>query len=127
MPRFLLVKVKEKSVKNFHIFSLVMLLTWVSYLGYITLQSFKHPKHVYGHWLEVDVPPYLAEELIFSPEGVYRNDRLITTHFGFDGEEVQIQTGQGLFVFTLVIKDSSSRLIQIHPSFPIKTFALTNL
>lgn len=96
----------------------VMLVTCVqSYRSYID------PANVYGNWIEIGAPEYQIEVLTLSPEGVYRNHRLISTDFEFDGKNIRFITGNGISVYRLSGTYESPQLSHDEPPpMPIQRF-----
>ncbi|MCL9781981.1 DUF2850 domain-containing protein [Vibrio sp. S4M6] len=74
-------------------------------------------KHVYGLWIEVGTPSYDTEVIKINEVGVYKNSHLITTHFDFNGTELEINTGKGRTVYALD-KDDPNILKRTQPRLP---------
>lgn len=90
------------------------ILIYFSYMNYID------PKHVYGSWVEIGAPSYDTDILLLGESGVYRNSRLVTTEFDFNGKEITIKTGSGRSVYLLTGKRDSPQLKRIEPMIPSK-------
>ncbi|MGF1695542.1 DUF2850 domain-containing protein [Vibrio kyushuensis] len=91
-------------------------------LTYFSYQEYVNPEHVYGSWIEIGSPKYDTDILTLSADGVFRNKRLITTTFNFDGKEINLNTGQGEFIYQLSGTPNSPQIKRVHPSGPIKRF-----
>ncbi|WP_211918218.1 DUF2850 domain-containing protein [Vibrio sp. B1REV9] len=89
-----------------------------SYLNYID------PNNVYGDWFEIGAPPYKTEQLSFTPDGVFRNHRLISTQFEFDGKHISIATGAGLTQYQISGSHLSPQIRRIKPALPDQRFVL---
>ncbi|WP_165313513.1 DUF2850 domain-containing protein [Vibrio ziniensis] len=89
------------------------------YFGY---QSYTNPSQVYGSWIEINAPGYRTEVLTLNDQGVFRNHRLISTSFEYDGKNIKIETGQGRSIYALAGTDKSPQLKRIQPSSPIQRF-----
>ncbi|MGC9460289.1 DUF2850 domain-containing protein [Vibrio genomosp. F10] len=113
---------KEQIIKS-AIFSVIAILS-VSFssLIYFSYQNFINPEHVYGNWIEIGSPKYDTDILLLSDSGVYRNKRLITTRFDFNGEKIEIETGKGMFIYELAGTPNSPQLKRIYPNSPTKRF-----
>ncbi|WP_235431362.1 MULTISPECIES: DUF2850 domain-containing protein [Vibrio] len=101
----------------------VLLALCFSSLIYLSYQDYVHPRNVYGKWIEVDAPDYNTDVLFLNERGVYRNERLISTRFLFDGTTVTIKTGQGNYVYQVAGSDNKPLLKRLEPSIPPKRFA----
>ncbi|NAW68804.1 DUF2850 domain-containing protein [Vibrio sp. V27_P1S3P104] len=93
-----------------------------SMLIYFSYQDYTHPKHVYGSWIEIGTPPHLTEVLTFNEQGVFRNERLISTQFGFDGRSIEVTTGSGITIYQLSGTQKSPQLRRIEPLIPHQRF-----
>jgi len=91
-------------------------------LLYFSYQDYVHPKHVYGRWIEVGAPPYQTEVLELNANGVFRNERLIATHFEFDGKQVFIETGRGASIYQIAGTFDSPQLRRLQPNSPTQRF-----
>ncbi|WP_420855740.1 DUF2850 domain-containing protein [Vibrio tetraodonis] len=89
---------------------------------YFSYKDYIHPKHVYGRWIEIGTPEYDTEILTFSERGVFRNERLITTDFGYDGTLITVTTGSGQTVYQVAGTPKSPQLKRITPSSPTQRF-----
>ena len=108
-----------KTAAVFILSSLAIAFGALIYFGY---QDFTHPKHVYGRWIELGVPSYQTEILVLNSEGVFRNQRLIATKFGFDGKQVTIETGNGSSIYKIAGTHNSPQLKRIVPDYPSQSF-----
>lgn len=91
-------------------------------LLYFSYQDYIHPKHVYGRWIEVGAPPYQTEVLELNANGVFRNERLVATHFEFDGKQVFIETGRGTSIYQIAGTFDSPQLRRLQPNSPTQRF-----
>ncbi|MGY2572345.1 DUF2850 domain-containing protein [Vibrio sp. C8] len=89
------------------------------YFGY---QAYTNPSQVYGSWIEINAPGYRTEVITLSDQGVFRNHRLISTSFEYDGKNIKIETGQGRSVYALAGTENSPQLKRIQPASPIQRF-----
>ncbi len=100
------------------------LLALTSYFLHLSYQNSRAPEQIYGEWIEIGAPPYQTELLTFSPDGVYRNHRLITTTFDFDGKVITLYTGLGKTAYQRSGSHLSPQLRRIEPSVPDQRFIL---
>jgi len=89
------------------------------YFGY---QSYTNPSQVYGSWIEINAPEYQTDILTLNARGVFRNNRLISTSFNYDGKNIEIETGKGTTIYALAGTQNSPQLKQIQPGSPIQRF-----
>jgi len=89
---------------------------YFSYLSYI------NPKQVYGSWVELNAPDYRQEILTLNDKGVFRNNRLVSTSFEYDGKNIEIKTGKGRAIYALAGTTSSPQLKRIQPALPVQRF-----
>ncbi len=89
------------------------------FFGY---QSYTSPKQVYGSWIEINAPGYHTEILTLNDQGVFRNHRLVSTNFDYDGKKIEIQTGKGVSIYALAGTENSPQLKRIKPSSPAQRF-----
>lgn len=89
------------------------------YFGY---QDYTNPSQVYGSWIEINAPEYRTEVLTLNDQGVFRNHRLISTSFEYDGKNIKIDTGQGRSIYALAGTNNSPQLKRIQPASPIQRF-----
>lgn len=106
---------KELVFKSVFWSSLSILGVAFAMLLYVSYQDYVNPKHVFGSWIEIGAPNYQTEVLRFNEQGVYRNDRLISTNFEFDGAAITIRTGNGIFVYELSGTFNSPQLKRTQP------------
>lgn len=85
-------------------------------------RDFVDPKHVYGSWIEIGTPEYQTEILTLNDQGVFRNGRMVSTQFEFDGKTVEIKTGRGVSVYQLAGTPRSPQLKRLDPRLPIQRF-----
>jgi hypothetical protein len=93
-----------------------------SALTYYSYQEYVHPKHVYGSWIEIGGPSYNRDVITLTEDGVFRNKRLITTKFEFDGKKIQLETGGGKYIYQLAGTPNSPQLKRVSPAGPIQRF-----
>lgn len=93
-----------------------------SSLIYFSYSDYVDPKHTYGTWIEVGAPPYSTEILTLNKQGVFRNHRLISTNFEFDGERIFVKTGSGTTIYQIAGTFSSPQLRRIQPNTPAQRF-----
>ncbi|EJK2991739.1 DUF2850 domain-containing protein [Vibrio cholerae] len=113
---------KELVFKSVFWSSLSILGVAFAMLLYVSYQDYVNPKHVFGSWIEIGAPNYQTEVLRFNEQGVYRNDRLISTNFEFDGTAITIRTGSGIFVYELSGTFNSPQLKRTQPINPVQRF-----
>ncbi|MBU2899197.1 DUF2850 domain-containing protein [Vibrio hepatarius] len=101
---------------------LVALAVAFSSILYFSYKDYIHPKNVYGRWIEIGTPEYDTEILTFSKRGVFRNERLITTDFEFDGTLITVTTGSGKSVYQVSGTFESPQLKRLTPSHPNQRF-----
>lgn len=92
------------------------LLLLFSYRDYVS------PKQVYGSWIEIGAPSYQTEVLTFNEHGVFRNDRMVSTDFDYDGKNIEVETGLGVTIYQVTGTQKSPQLKRIEPSIPIQRF-----
>ncbi|WP_182026125.1 DUF2850 domain-containing protein [Vibrio rotiferianus] len=90
----------------------------LSYLDYID------PDKIYGEWIEIGAPPYQTEVLLFSADGVFRNNRFVATNFEFDGKLITLNTGLGKTVYQISGSHLSPQIRRIEPRIPDQRFIL---
>lgn len=100
------------------------LITVTAYQLYASYLDYIDPDKVYGEWIEIGAPPYKAEQLSFTPEGVFRNHRLISTQFEFDGKRISVTTGVGPTIYQLSGSHLSPQIRRIKPALPNQRFIL---
>lgn len=93
-----------------------------SSLIYFSYQDYVNPKHVYGTWVEIGTPAYNTETLTFDANGVFRNHRLISTTFEFDGEKIHLTTGSGSAIYQIAGTFDSPQLRRLEPAIPVQRF-----
>ncbi|SJZ99616.1 Protein of uncharacterised function (DUF2850) [Vibrio cincinnatiensis] len=91
-------------------------------LIYFSYQDYVHPKQVYGSWIEIGTPAHLTEVLTFNEQGVFRNERLISTQFAFDGRNIEVTTGGGMAIYQLSGTQRSPQLRRVEPLIPHQRF-----
>lgn len=91
-------------------------------LLFFSYNDYVHPKNVYGRWIEIGTPGYNTEVLTFNERGVYRNDRLITTTFDFDGKVITVTTGGGISIYQIAGTFKSPQLRRLEPNSPTQRF-----
>lgn len=89
-----------------------------SLILYFSYKDYVRPSNVYGTWIEIGAPPYNTERLKFSEHGVYRNGRLIATHFEFDGSTIEVKTGRGVSIYEISGTHESPQLRRLVPNSP---------
>lgn len=93
--------------------------------GALLLFSYKDyvdPKHVHGSWIEIGAPSYQTEVLTFDERGVFRNNRLVSTNFDYNGKNIEVETGLGITIYQVTGTMKSPQLKRIEPSSPIQRF-----
>ncbi|PMK00894.1 DUF2850 domain-containing protein [Vibrio sp. 10N.261.55.A7] len=113
---------REQTVKATLFTILSVLGVSFAYLTYYSYQEYVHPRNVYGSWIEIGTPSYDSDILTLSENGVFRNKRLITTTFQFNGKEINLKTGQGTFTYQIAGTPNSPQLKRVHPDGPVKRF-----
>lgn len=72
-------------------------------------QQVSHPPTlIYGTWVEGNVAPYLAENIVINQSGVTVNGGVVSTKFSFDGETFRYQHGTEERVFRFGLGNFSS-------------------
>lgn len=113
---------KTSAIKTAAILVFLLLLLGFSSLLYFSYQDYVHPKHVYGRWIEVGAPPYQTEVLTLNSQGVFRNNRLVSTQFEFDGKRITVYTGSGRAVYQIAGTFDSPQLRRLEPNSPTQRF-----
>ncbi|WP_029560179.1 DUF2850 domain-containing protein [Vibrio parahaemolyticus] len=111
-----------KMVKSAFVIFVCSLVAFFTYQLHVSYQDYINPEHVYGEWIEIGAPPYQTERLIFTSDGVYRNHRLITTEFAFDGKVITLNTGLGETAYQLSGSHLSPQIRRIEPRIPDQRF-----
>ena len=93
-----------------------------SVMVYYSYQDYIDPKHVYGQWLEVGTATYNRDTLELNTNGVFRNQRLVATQFKFDGENIFVATGSGVFIYRITGTHHSPQLNRVQPKSPTQRF-----
>lgn len=88
----------------------------------VSYQEYTSPKNVYGSWIEIGTPSYSTEVLTLNTNGVFRNNRLVSTQFEYDGEQIVINTGIGVTIYQLTGTTNSPQLKRIKPAMPLQRF-----
>ena len=78
---------------------------------------------IYGYWKEHDVAQYAAESFEVRPLGIYRDGRLVTTQYCWDGQTLSYQLGEEHYSY-LYYKNN---FIRQQPAHYISTFVRTPL
>ena len=99
---------------------LAVLTVSFSTLIYFSYQDYVDPKQVYGDWIEIGAPSYDTDIITLNENGVYKNSRLVTTEFGFDGNEISIKTGGGETIYIVAGSFDSPQLKRVVPANPSK-------
>ena len=71
-------------------------------------------KNIYGHWVEQHVAPYMSDSYTIKPEGIYRDGRMLTSKFSFNGTELEFESG-GVEHEFIVISESFNRMRRLRP------------
>lgn len=91
-------------------------------LIYQSYQESIDPKRVYGRWLEVGTSANTRYTIEFNETGVFRNNRLVTTKFEFNGNKIFIATGSGEYIYQLSNVKDIPRLRRLQPNSPTQHF-----
>uniref|UniRef100_UPI001C04EBC7 DUF2850 domain-containing protein n=1 Tax=Vibrio anguillarum TaxID=55601 RepID=UPI001C04EBC7 len=75
---------------------------------------------VCGSWIEIGTPSYSTEVLTLNSNGVFRNNRLVSTQFEYDGDKIVINTGSGVTIYQLAGTTNSPQLKRIEPVMPLQ-------
>ncbi|GAB2643905.1 DUF2850 domain-containing protein [Vibrio panuliri] len=94
----------------------------LSVLIYQNYQQSIDPHRVYGRWIEIGTPTYDRATIEFNQDGVFRNNRLITTKFEFDGSQIRLETGSGWHVYQLSSRQNAPLLNRVQPNSPSQRF-----
>ena len=68
------------------------------------------PTHIYGEWIEQNVPAYARDRFVVREEGIYVEERIVDTDYVFDGKSLTY-TYQGK-EYKYVIKDENASVMQ---------------
>ncbi|MBD1555692.1 DUF2850 domain-containing protein [Vibrio sp. S9_S30] len=71
-------------------------------------------KKIYGHWVEQHVAPYVSDSYTIKPEGIYRDGRILTSNFNFNGTELAFEIG-GIEHEFIVVSESFNRMRRLRP------------
>ncbi|BCL70863.1 hypothetical protein TUMSATVNIG1_28280 [Vibrio nigripulchritudo] len=82
-------------------------------------------KHIYGHWVEQNVAPYMRDSYTIKQEGVYRDGRLIASDFSFNGNELKFSSGGSKHEF-IIISETFKKMRRIKPEHYESIFLNTN-
>lgn len=113
---------KDKVFKSLFAVGLGVTALLCGALVFFGYQSYTSPEQVYGSWIEINAPGYRTEVLTLNDQGVFRNNRLISTSFQYDGKRIHIKTGKGSTVYALAGTQNSPQLKRIEPATPIQRF-----
>jgi len=113
---------KENIFKSVFALGLIIAALACGALIFFGYQSYTSPKQVYGSWIEINAPGYRTEVLTLNDQGVFRNHRLISTNFDYDGKNIEIKTGKGRYVYALAGTENSPQLKRTEPASPIQRF-----
>ncbi|MCG3865752.1 MULTISPECIES: DUF2850 domain-containing protein [unclassified Photobacterium] len=81
------------------------------------------PVGIYGYWKEHDVARYAAESFEIRPLGIYRDGRLVTTQYSWDGQTLSYQLGELHYSYLYL----NNTFIRHQPAHYISTFVRTSL
>lgn len=106
LPRFVMNKKKGLTtitmLKVTLVFLLIVLAGVVIAIGTHLGSNKKTGKaDLFGAWIEVGAPKYNTDTYVINGSGVYKNSRLLTTNYQFDGTELIVETGGGRYVYVL--------------------------
>lgn len=113
---------RESLFKSVFWIALVTVAVGFAALLFFSYQEYTHPKQVYGSWIEIGAPSYSTEILTFNEKGVFRNNRLISTNFDYNGKQIEIRTGDGITIYQQSGTLNSPQLKRIEPSTPTQRF-----
>ncbi|MGR5236356.1 DUF2850 domain-containing protein [Vibrio alfacsensis] len=113
---------QSKVIKGAFVLFGCNLLGFISYQLYASYTDYIDPDKVYGEWIEIAAPPYQTEYLRFTPDGVFRNHRLIATQFKFDGKLITLNTGLGKTIYQISGSHLSPQIRRVEPAFPEQRF-----
>ncbi len=85
-------------------------------------KDYVNPEQVYGSWIEIGTPSYQTEILTFNEQGVFRNSRLVSTNFEYDGKNIEVETGLGRMTYQIAGTRNSPQLKRVEPTIPIQRF-----
>lgn len=111
-----------KVIKGAFVLFSCSLLGFISYQLYASYVDYIDPNKIYGEWIEIGAPPYQTELLNFTPDGVFRNHRLIATQFEFDGKRITLNTGLGITAYQVSGSHLSPQLRRVKPALPEQRF-----
>ncbi|MGR5132421.1 DUF2850 domain-containing protein [Vibrio alfacsensis] len=111
-----------KIIKGAFVLFSCSLLGFTSYQLYASYTDYIDPNKIYGEWIEIGAPPYQTEHLNFTPDGVFRNHRLIATQFEFDGKQITLNTGLGKTAYQISGSHLSPQLRRVKPALPEQRF-----
>lgn len=69
------------------------------------LQEHWFPKsELYGVWVEQNVAAYSAQKITIGTQGVTLNGRLVTTHFDYDGAQLEFMVNGQPYRFEIMLE-----------------------
>lgn len=84
----------------------------------VSYRDYVDQSHVYGTWIEIGTPPYQTDVLTLNDQGVFRNGRMVSTQFEFDGKTISIKTGGGVSLYQMAGTPNSPQLKRLKPDLP---------
>jgi hypothetical protein len=111
----------EESLKYFIALIGIVMVGISGTMLYQNYQEYIDPQVLYGKWIEIHVLSDRKETLVISKHGIFRNDKLVTTHFKYDGSEISFTTGEGEYRYQWNESLTSPQLKRLEPSKPEQT------
>lgn len=109
---------RTQAIKSITFVVLVIATVGFTTLIYYSYKDYVDPKHVYGDWIEIGAPTYDTDIITLNRTGVYKNNRLVTTNFEFNGKQISIKTGGGETIYAVAGSLKSPQLKRISPETP---------
>ncbi len=111
------------TASKYILFTMLTAILVVAIIGaYLAYLDYVDHTRVHGEWIEIGAPSYSTDILVINAKGVYKNSRLITNQFKFDGSHVYIGTGAGNTVYKLTESFGLPQLHRTVPATPNKKF-----
>ncbi|XAW88472.1 DUF2850 domain-containing protein [Vibrio sp. CDRSL-10 TSBA] len=88
----------------------------------VSYRDYVDQSHVYGTWIEIGTPAYQTDVLTLSDQGVFRNGRMVSTQFEFDGKTISVKTGGGISLYQMAGTPNSPQLKRLEPELPAQRF-----
>ncbi len=89
------------------------LLIWLAFGGIVTALTVVYTRHIsdpsviYGEWLETNAPSYDTDTFIIKENGIFTNNRMITSQYEFNGSKLSYYIGDTLYSYQIVDRDKT--------------------